>query len=85
MNMNMRIDHNHTYQTSDLACAAALSLYFPLEHVDKTDPRRAYFIFARTTKLDATLDEYQKQTLRVKPRAYFDQVKALKTRLYNIN
>ena len=83
--MNMRTEQNKTYQTSDLACAAALSLFFPLESVDKADPRRAYFIFDRTIKLDVVLDQYQKQTLRVEPRAYFDQVKALKTRLYEIN
>ena len=71
-----------TYQTSDLACAAALSLFFTIESVDKADPRRAYFLFERSAKLDATLAKYQKQELRVEPRAYFDQIKALKTRLY---
>ena len=71
-----------TYQTSDLACAAALSLFFPIESVDKADPRRAYFLFERSVKLDTVLAKYQKQELRVEPRAYFDQIKALKTRLY---
>jgi len=80
--MNMRIDNNTTYQTSDLACAAVLSLFFPIESVDKADPRRAYFLFERTTKLDTVLGKYQKQELKVEPRAYFDQIKALKTRLY---
>jgi hypothetical protein len=79
------LSQNPTYQTSDLACAAALSLFFPLDGIDKTEPRRAYFIFDRTAKLDAVITEYQKQTLRVEPRAYFDQIKALKTRLYEIN
>ena len=80
--MNMRIDTNTKYQTSDLACAAALSLFFAIESVDKADPRRAYFLFERTPKLDTVLGKYQKQELRVEPRAYFDQIKALKTRLY---
>ena len=71
-----------TYQTSDLACAAALSLFFTIESDDKADPRRAYFLFERSMKLDAVLTKYQKQELRVEPRAYFDQIKALKTRLY---
>lgn len=70
------------YQTSDLACAAALSLYVPIEDIDRSDRRRAYFIFPRTDELETILDDFQKRKLQVEPRAYFDQLKALKTRLY---
>lgn len=76
---------NHMYQTSDLACAAALSLFVPLLNIDKTDPKRAYFLFAKTITFKTLLDEYRSQTLSVEPRAYFDQIKALKTRLYEVN
>ncbi len=70
------------YQTTDLACATVLSLFFPLESVDKADPRRAHFIFKRSPKLEQLIEQYRKQELKVEPRAYFDQLKALKTRLY---
>lgn len=83
--MRITNEENNIYQTSDLACAAALSVFFPLEGIDKTDLRRAYFIFDRTPGLEAVLIKYQKQELRVEPRAYFDQIKALKTRLYEPN
>ncbi len=73
------------YHTSDLACAAAISLYVPLENVDRSDPRRAQFIFARTSELEDIVSEFQKRQLSVEPRAYFDQIKALKTRLYEVN
>lgn len=73
------------YHTSDLACAAAISLYVPLENVDRSDPRRAQFIFARTSHLEDIVSEFQKRQLSVEPRAYFDQIKALKTRLYEVN
>jgi hypothetical protein len=82
MNMTM---NKHMYHTSDLACAAAISLYVPLENVDRSDPRRAQFIFARTSRLEDIVSEFQKRQLSVEPRAYFDQIKALKTRLYEVN
>lgn len=70
------------YQTADLACAAALSLFLPLESLDKTNPRRAYFVFKKSRELDELLEAFWNRTLTVEPRAYFDQLKALKTRLY---
>ena len=81
----MNITTNHMYQTSDLACAAAISLFENLESIDKSDSRRAYFIFARTARLESILSKFQKRKLMVEPRAYFDQIKALKTRLYEVN
>ncbi len=76
---------NEEYRTSDLACAAAVSLFIPLQGLDKLDPRRAQFIFKRTEKLDSLIDSFQRRELNVEPRAYFDQIKALKTRLYEVN
>jgi hypothetical protein len=73
------------YRTSDLACASALSLFVPLQDVDKSDPRRAQFIFNRNKGLDTLIEEFRKGELSVEPRAYFDQIKALKTRLYEMN
>ena len=82
----MNINHwTNEYQTSDLACAAVLSLFLPLQDVDKRDPRRAHFLFERTAELESIVAEYQRRELQVEPRAYFDQIKALKTRLYEPN
>jgi len=83
--MKITSNNNHEYQTSDLACASALSLFFPLYDVDKRDTRRAYFIFERTNELEKIVAKFQRQELKVEPRAYFDQIKALKTRLYEPN
>jgi hypothetical protein len=73
------------YRTSDLACAAAVSLFVQLDSIDKTDRRRAFFIFERNSELDGLLEAFWKGTLQVEPRAYFDQIKSLKTRLYEID
>ena len=84
--MSMKTIHETDfYRTSDLACAAAVSLFVPLDSIDKTDRRRAFFIFERNGELDGLLEAFWKGTLQVEPRAYFDRIKALKTRLYEID
>jgi hypothetical protein len=70
------------YQTADLSCAATLSLFFPIEEIDKSNPRRAFFSFAQTDKFDKVLSQFQRGELKVEPRAFFDAIKNLKTRLY---
>ncbi len=70
------------YQTTDLACAAALSLFLQIEAIDRTNPRRAYFVFRKSKELDELLEAFWNRELKVESRAYFDQLKALKTRLY---
>lgn len=70
------------YRTADLALAAAISIFVPLEAVDKTDSRRAYFIFPQSEELDELVAAFWRKELKVEPQAYFDQLRAIKTRLY---
>jgi len=72
----------HKYKTSDLSLATTLSLYCPITDIEKQNPRKAEFIFERNQELDDLLDRYWKKELLVEPRTYFDQLKALKARLY---
>lgn len=74
---------NEMYQTADMACAAALSLFFPIEAVDRTSGRRVFFIFERSEKLDQFVQMFWRGEVQVEPRAYFDGIKAIKTRLYD--
>jgi len=73
------------YQTADLAMAAAVSLFLPIEDIDKSNRRRAFFLFQKSEELDRLLAAFWNRTLKVEPRAYFDQLKALKTRLYELD
>ena len=79
--MNINTEQK-TFTSSDLAIVAAISLYYPIIEVDKTNPRKAQFVFERTSNLDSLLEKYWNKELLIEPRAYFDQVKAIKTRLY---
>jgi len=70
------------YKTSDLALAAIISLQSPIELIDRTNPRKALFFFKRSKKLDKAIKAYWRGETRVEPRAYFDELRRIKARLY---
>lgn len=81
--MNQQIlNSNDYYSTSDLALTTAISLYHPLETVDRTNPQKAQFIFKRDESLNQLIETYWKQELRIEPQTYFNQLKVIKSRLY---
>lgn len=71
------------YSTSDLALATAISLWYPIEAINKTDPCKATFLFRRDEKFDELLEMYWRRELKVEPQTYFNQLKAIKARLYS--
>ena len=73
---------NDSYSTSDLALATTISLWHPLEAVDKTNPSKAQFLFKRDENLNQLIESFWKQELRIEPQAYFNQLKIIKSRLY---
>lgn len=70
------------YKTSDLPLAVVLSLYYPLEAIDRTNPRRAFFIFKRSPELDELIEKYYRRELKVDPATFFERLSFLKSRLY---
>lgn len=74
---------NDYYATSDLALSTAISLYFPLDTVDRTNPHKAQFLFKRSEQLDQIIESYWRGELKVEPQTYFNQLKSIKTRLYS--
>jgi hypothetical protein len=77
-----RLNINDYYSTSDLALATAISLCYPLEVVDRSNPYKAQFLFKRDESLDRYIDAYWRGELQVSPVTYFNQLKILKARLY---
>ena len=78
-----RLNLNNYFKTSDLSLATAISLWYPVEVIDKTDPHKAIFLFKRDEKLDELLEVYWRRKLKVEPQTYFNQLKAIKARLYS--
>lgn len=76
---------NDIYSTSDLALATLISLWYPLEAIDRTqDAHKAYFLFKRDQQLDKLVTSYWRGELKVNPQQYFNALKNMKARLYEV-
>ncbi|MFA4880446.1 MAG: DUF5659 domain-containing protein [Candidatus Doudnabacteria bacterium] len=72
------------FATYDLGCAAALiTADFELLTLDKANPRKVQFIFRREVGIEKVVDDYWADRLEVKARAFFDNIKMLKNRIYS--
>jgi hypothetical protein len=72
------------YKNSDLALASALVCRgHKLDAVDRSGGRRAFFIFPWSQTLEADVDAFWRDELKLSPRLYFLAVKEVKARLYN--
>lgn len=81
---NLRVDDYFT--TSDLALTTSISLYFPLEVIDRTqNPYKAHFLFRKDPEgeLVKFIECYWRGEVRIEPQAYFNQLKSIKARLYS--
>lgn len=77
-------DPLQVWTTYDLGVSAALTCAgFELLEVEKSNPRKALFVFRRADGIDDVADQYFADRLELKARAFFDAIKALKNRLYS--
>jgi len=72
------------FYTFDLGAAASLvTAGFELVSLDKSNPKKAQFIFRREIGIEKVVDDFWADRLEVKARAFFDNIKMLKNRLYS--
>jgi hypothetical protein len=77
-------DEVNYFYTHDMGCSAALiSAGFQLVFLDKTNPRKVRFIFARKVGIDQAVNDYWSDKLVVNARTLFDNIKMLKNRIYS--
>lgn len=77
-------DTSAVYKTYDLGVSAALLCEdFELFSVERENPRKAQFVFKREDEIEEIADSYFSNRLEVRARSYFDQLKALKNKLYS--
>ena len=81
--MNKNSNKTELYRTSDMALATVLSLFLPLNGLDRSNPRRIQFLFLRTSKLDTLVNRYWQGKVRIEPQRFFNQLKVIKARLYS--
>ena len=70
------------FQTNDIGLATTLSLFIPIERINKDNPRKAGFLFLNNLETEKLINKYWKGALRIEPKTYFGQLRLIKTRLY---
>lgn len=70
------------FTTSDLSLVVTLSLHHPILEIRKNVSGRAQFLFKRNENLVAHVEDYWSGKLLVDPRAFFNQLRDVKARLY---
>jgi len=73
---------NDYYATSDLALVTVISLWYPIEVINRTNPSKAEFLFKRDEGLDKLVESYWRRELQIEPQSFFSQLKIIKSRLY---
>ena len=74
-------EYNDFYQTNDLGLATALSLYIPIDLIDRANPTRVLFQFRKVVDLENLVAAYWNDKLVYSTRAYFSQLRYMKSRL----
>lgn len=73
----------HAYSTTDIALGAYLvSIGYRMISIDRNDPKRSEFYFARGGGLDRAIELYWSNKAKVSPLDYFNSIKYLKSRIY---
>ena len=81
---NLLNDPSVVFTTYDLGVSAALLCAdFELLAVQRTNPRKALFVFKKEKGIEDTANSYFSDRLKVKARSFFDHLKALKNKLYS--
>ena len=77
-------DDKDEYSTFDLGAAASLiTAGFQLVSLDKANPHKVKFIFAKKPGLDEAVNSYWNFNLKIDAQTYFNQIKRLKNQIYS--
>jgi len=76
-------DENTYFESSDLPLITTISLFYPIDSIDRRNPQRIVFHFKRDNNLDRLIEAYWKKQIKIEPQAYFNQLSVIKTRIYS--
>lgn len=76
-------NNDNYYKTSDLSLATTLSLYSPVKSTEIVDNKKVLFVFVKSPELNKLINMYWNGELKVDPQQFFNQLKAVKTRIYS--
>jgi len=69
------------FKSSDLHLVAAISLFFQVDSVDMSNPRKVWFKFVESEELYLLIDKYWNGALKLDPLRYSQNLKSLKNRI----
>ena len=79
----MLTDENDIFKSSDLSLVAAISLFYPISSIDKSNPKKVIFIFKKDKDFDLVIQKYWRGELKSEVQKYFQNLKTLKNRIYD--
>lgn len=83
--MEKILRENDYFKSPDICLCATLCCYgYQVEAIDKQNPAKVVFLVERNEELDKLIRQYFVHKLRVEPLSFFNYLKELKTRIYNI-
>jgi hypothetical protein len=73
------------FKSSDISLCATLCCYgYQIEAVDKSNSHKAFFLIKKDENLDNLIRLYFTHQLSVEPLSFFQFLKEIKTRIYNV-
>lgn len=77
------MQYENYYETSDLGLATALvAIGQPIAGIEKSNPRRAIFLFVSNDTVKEAVNDYWQGCLDIPAHHYFETIKRVKSRLY---
>lgn len=70
------------YRTGDVALAAVICLWYPLDAIERHADGPVFFVFRWAVDLDSVLEDYWRGVIRVEPQAYCQHIHLLQRRVW---
>lgn len=76
---------NNKYKTTDLPlCAVLCCLGYQFINIDRSNPSKVVFEFKQDERIEQIINEYWSKAIKIEPLDFFNQLKALKARIYSV-
>lgn len=83
--MSTLLQENDYFKSSDMALCSALCCFgYQIETIDRQNQSKAVFLIKKDEKIDAVIQAFFTHQLTVEPLVYFNFLKEIKTRIYNV-
>lgn len=83
--MKKTLQEQDYFKSSDICLCTTLCCYgYQVEKIDRQNPSKAIFLIKKDEQLDGLIQSYFTHQLKVEPLSFFNFLKEIKTRIFNI-